>query len=321
MPPQTLTNSFSLDSNADFGGKPFASPQIRKLSDLPPNSQDSCSGGGGGGMLLNAVGSLGRYSNAGLGSSGSAVGTAAQNAQNSQSANKLYKKIEEMIDLSSPYNHYRCLSACPSESNLTQYNQTGEQHRYAYAAGGVCGISIGGVGGGSATRLESRPGSSRLLRRQFSLDRDDCTQSQQLHQQQHQQQQPHQAFRLNLDIPTLQEHLRTSPTNSAKSMVGMSAGGGGGGGGGLGSTLGGGRLLKQHSTSVAVDLEKIEEIPISPTSVLSGSRSNSGLQSQASEDTTGSRTPERSVVMAVGTRPPPRNGNEISLTVDALIVR
>lgn len=352
---QTLSNSFSLDSNAalsaaclnlsDFKTTPFPSPHIRKLGDLSAGSHDSCGGGGGGGvgtgggqiggssMLLNTMGAsrYGRDSiGGGAGSSIAGTSTSAGNA--SHSANKLYKKLEEMMDLSSPYNHYRCLSACPSETNLTQFHQQSgvgsEQHRYAYASGsGFGGVSIGGIGGGgggsssggtggigSISRLESRPGSSRLLRRQFSLDRDDCAQQQQQTAQQQQHQQHH--FRHNLEIPTLQEYQRTSPTNSAKSMCGTALTTGGSCG--SNSLLGAGRLLKQHSTSVAVDLEKIEEIPISPTSVLSASKSNSGLaSSQVSEDatTTGSRTPEQA---------PPTvrsNSNEISLTVDALIVR
>lgn len=309
---QPLINSFSMDSNclsSDFKTPPqFASPQIRKLSDMPATSHDICGGpGSGSSILLNASG------RGGCGVGGAAATGVSPSASNS--ATKLYKKIEEMMDLSSPYNHYRCLSACPSESNLTQYNQpTGGEHRYAYGGGGGGGGVGAGIGGGSATRLEIRPGSSRLLRRQFSLDRDDCAQSQQLQPTVHH-------YRYNLEIPTLQEH-RTSPTNSAKSMTGV--------GSSLGVGGGGGRLLKQHSTSVAIDLEKIDEAPISPTSLLSsggggraGGRLNSGLQSQASEETTGSRTPtERNDELPM--RPAAavqRNSNEISLTVDALIVR
>lgn len=245
-----ISNSFSMDSSAptnmclnlaDFN----TSSSNRKMSELG-QLQDN---------LHTSSTSFGRFTSP---------------TSSANSANKLYKKIEELIDLSSPYNHYRCLS--PSESNLTQCTT---ESRYSYSG---------------LTRNESRPGSSRLLRRQFSLDRDDSSLSQ--------------TYRHNLDIPSLQEP-RTSPTN----------------------LRGTGRLLKQNSASVAIDLEKIEEIPISPTSIISSNRhSGSYLSSQTSVDK------EQYTTLRIG--PPsldhsPRNrsdnnnhqSNEISLNVDALIVR
>lgn len=131
----------------------------------------------------------------------------------SASSCKLYKKFEEFFDLSLPYNHYRCLS--PSESNLTQC---------------MDGRFIYGVG-----KLDNKPGSTRLLRRQFSLDKEDCHNSAM-------------AAKSSLDVPQFQDvsqRSSPSPTNIKP-----------------------GRLLKQNSASVALDLEKIEEIPASPKSLL-----------------------------------------------------
>lgn len=131
----------------------------------------------------------------------------------SASSCKLYKKFEEFFDISLPYNHYRCLS--PSESNLTQCTDG----RYIY------GVS----------RLDNKPSSTRLLRRQFSLDKEDCHNTVM-------------TTKSSLDVPQLQDASQRSspsPTN-----------------------LKGNRLLKQNSASVAQDLEKIEEIPASPKSCM-----------------------------------------------------
>lgn len=250
-----FSNSFSMESSAPMNLclnlSDFNTTSNRKMSELG-QLQES---------LHTSSTSFGRFTSP---------------TSSANSANKLYKKIEELIDLSSPYNHYRCLS--PSESNLTQCTT---ESRYCYSGG--------------LTRAESRPGSSRLLRRQFSLDRDDSALSQ--------------TFRQNLEIPQLQEP-RTSPTNQR----------------------GTGRLMKQNSASVAIDLEKIEEIPISPTSVLSSNRhSGSCMSSQTSEDQDHQHTSLRVVSPSLGHSPrhypgnnksPQTNtSNEISLTVDALIVR
>lgn len=249
-----LSNSFSMDSSAPLNLclnlADFNTTSNRKMSELgamPDNLHTSSN-------------SFGRFTSP---------------TSSSNSGNKMYKKIEELIDLSSPYNHYRCLS--PSESNLTQCTA---ESRYAYL-----GVS----------RNESRPGSSRLLRRQFSLDRDDSSLSQ--------------TYRHNLEIPLHQEQ-KTSPTN----------------------LRGTGRLLKQNSASVAIDLEKIEEIPISPTSILSNNRhSGSCISSQTSEDHeyyNTLRISQPSSIMgnsprhhSVSSTRHTNNSSEISLNVDALIVR
>lgn len=186
-----VPSSYSLDASqsmnlglslSDFKAN---SPQQRKLSELPADS------------LLSAAANFGRLTP----------------SPSSASSCKLYKKFEEIFDLSSPYNHYRCLS--PSESNLTQCNDG----KYIYGV----------------NKLD-KPGSTRLLRRQFSLDKDDC------------QNNIANATKSSLDVPLIQDiPLRSSPSPT---------------------NLKPGRLHKQNSASVAQDLEKIEEIPISPTSFM-----------------------------------------------------
>ncbi|XP_030374348.1 uncharacterized protein LOC115623929 [Scaptodrosophila lebanonensis] len=222
-------NSYSLDSNStntispnptlcpEFPTKtPSTSPQSRKLSELTPDN------------LLNPN-SFNRLPNSTGGSS-----------------SRLYKKIEEIMDLSSPYNHYKCLS--PSESNLTQFYDG----KYLYSSAGGAGSGANGPGSGgcshsgSTAKFDSKPGSSRLLRRQFSLDRDD----QQSKLEQHHQtslQANYQALVHNatksstLDIPMIHETVRSPKTTLT-------------------------RAHKQNSTSITQDLEKIEEIPLSPAS-------------------------------------------------------
>lgn len=245
-----MSNSFSMDSNAtnsnclylgDFKSTGAGSigagigsiPHGRKFSEIPHDST---------GGLLNP-GHLGAFT---------------PTTSTANSASKLYKKIEELMDLSSPYNHYRCLS--PSESNLTQCIEA----KYMY----------------TRPQPENVPGSSRLLRRQFSLDRDDCHTSQQL-------------FKQNLDIPMLQEQQRNSPNN-----------------------LKAGRLHKQSSTSVTVDLKKIEEIPISQISSFASDESVV-VPVVATSEILGTTTKSRAIsAKAVLVEP-----NEISLNVDALILR
>lgn len=179
----------NLSINLSDFKTPGTSPQQRKLNDLPHDN------------LLNPS-NFGRFT---------------PSPSSASSSNKVFKKFEEFMDLSLPYNHYRCLS--PSESNLTQCTAEG---KYIY------GI----------TKQDSKPGSSRLLRRQFSLDREDCHSTV--------------TTRSNLDVPFIHENRSTqSPTNIKP-----------------------GRLHRQTSASVAQDLEKIEEIPISPTSCLSNHKSD-----------------------------------------------
>lgn len=231
-----LPNSYSLDSNSTNTISPNAtlcpefpnktpsstSPQSRKLSELTPDS------------LLNPN-SFNRLPSSTAGSS-----------------SRLYKKIEEMMDLSSPYNHYKCLS--PSESNLTQFYDG----KYLYGANaGSAGVGIAGAGGGpgsgglsiagSASKFDSKPGSSRLLRRQFSLDRDDQQSKVEQQHQQHSLQANNYAALIHasknsmLEIPLLHDTSR-SPKGTLT------------------------RVHKQNSNSISQDLEKIEEIPLSPAS-------------------------------------------------------
>lgn len=190
-----LPNSYSMDSSTTMNMSinlsdyktPGTSPQQRKITDLPHDN------------LLNPS-NFGRFTP----------------SPSSASSTKMYKKFEELMDLSLPYNHYRCLS--PSESNLTQCNEG----KYIY------GIY----------KQDSKPGSSRLLRRQFSLDKEDTHSNI--------------TTKSNLDVPFSNEVRSTpSPTNFKP-----------------------GRLHRQTSASVAQDLEKIEEIPISPTSCLSNHKSD-----------------------------------------------
>ncbi|XP_039490382.1 uncharacterized protein LOC120451081 isoform X3 [Drosophila santomea] len=238
-----LPNSYSLESNStntispnatlcpEFPGKTTpssTSPQSRKVSELTPEN------------LLNPN-SFNRLPSSTGGSS-----------------SRLYKKIEEMMDLSSPYNHYKCLS--PSESNLTQfydgkylYGSVAGRAGGGQGGGGTCpSMALSGSGcGGGACRFDSKPGSSRLLRRQFSLDRDD---------QQAKGDQQHHQYSLQattysglvggcgggvkssmLDIPLLHDTNR-SPKGTLT------------------------RSHKQNSASITQDLEKIEEIPLSPAS-------------------------------------------------------
>lgn len=200
-----VPTSYSIDSapsvNLGLSLSDFksASPQQRKLSELPADT-------------LLAAANFGRLTP----------------SPSSASSCKLYKKFEDFLDLSSPYNHYRCLS--PSESNLTQCNDG----KYIY------GVS----------KMDNKPGSSRLLRRQFSLDKDDCQNSgggsgsvggagtSQLTFAQ---------MKTSLDVPLqdISMRLSSSPTNVKPA-----------------------RLHKQNSASVAQDLGKIEEIPASPTSCI-----------------------------------------------------
>lgn len=174
-------NIQNMLANPDFPPRASsASPQQRKMSEF---SQD----------LLNP-GTFHRVNpNTGTGSS-----------------SRLFKKIEEMMDLSSPYNHYRCLS--PSESNLLQYGGSINLHNLS-CMGGNLNIpqssmmmlpfgsnsyqqqvtpSAGDNSRGSDAILTTQksvtdhtssaanccvPGSGRLLRRQFSLDKDDTSSS------------------------------------------------------------------------------------------------------------------------------------------------
>lgn len=203
-----IQNSYSIESTSslticsDASSKSSTSPHQRKFSEIPHE--------GGSGSFLNPIG-FNRLN---------------PSPPNTASG-RLFKKLEEMIDLSSPYNHYRCLS--PSETNLSI-----PIHERSMS-----------VSPNSRT-LEA--GSSRLLRRQFSLDKDDLSM------------QKHSNLETISSLVDSTKHLNMSlksqpyqPLISATSLPSSS-----------GSNLLSTKLHKHQSASVAQDLEKIEEIPISP---------------------------------------------------------
>lgn len=207
-----VSTSFSIESTSslticsDNSNKSLAaSPNARKFSE---SQQDST------GSFLNAIGNFNRMN---------------ANAQSSASAStRLFKRLEEMIDLSTPYNHYRCLS--PSETNLAI-----PPHERPASVSPNCSMRL----------IDSnRPGSSRLLRRQFSLDKDD------LSLQKHG----------NLEtISSMIDGSRNLSTKAAyQSLISSSSLPSGS------ASLAASKIHKHQSASVAQDLEKIEEIPISP---------------------------------------------------------
>uniref|UniRef100_A0A336MP66 Guanylate cyclase n=1 Tax=Culicoides sonorensis TaxID=179676 RepID=A0A336MP66_CULSO len=122
------TSEYQIKSNTP-------SPQQRKYSEIGEYSN-----------LLSAVGNITRLNPSPTGSTAST---------------RFFKRIEEMIDLSSPYNHYKCLS--PSETNLSQFIDARTSAFTHHRSDSM------------------RPGSGRLLRRQFSLDKDDAAALQQSH--------------------------------------------------------------------------------------------------------------------------------------------
>lgn len=230
-----LQNSYSLDSNSttttvspsitlypDLSAKTTSSsPQARKISD-PTCSEKLLTPGSH--THLNRLPS-----------------------STTSSSVKLYKKIEEMFDLSSRYNQYKCLS--PSESNLSKLHDSRFMYNMANAdiipsnfRRDICGNA------NNILRCE-KAASFRLLRRQFSLDRDDPLPKTDFHLHQHQQHPTTTAFLQSLvaksvltDVPIKAQEISKSPKSNIL------------------------RIHKQNSTSIAQDLEKIEEIPLSPTS-------------------------------------------------------
>ena len=169
---------------------------------------------------------------------------------------RLFKKLEEMIDLSSPYNHYRCLS--PSETNLSI-----PMHDRSLS-----------ISPSSKLLDAGKPGSSRLLRRQFSLDKDDLS------------------IKNHGNLETISSFIDTKHTGlSVKSpyqpLISSSSLP-------VNSNLISTKLPKHQSASVAQDLEKIEEIPISPinTSLQPLNRNMKGSKSfKNSNSNNNSKTP------------------------------
>lgn len=219
-PMSDIKTSFSIESTSsmtlcsDTSSKSQAtSPHARKFSEVPHES----------GSFLNPIGNFNRIN---------------PSPPNTASA-RLFKKLEEMIDLSSPYNHYRCLS--PSETNLSiPVNERPQS-----------------VSPNSLMLDSGKPGSSRLLRRQFSLDKDDLTM------------QKHPNLETISSMVDSSKHsnlvLKTpyQPLISSSSLPGSS-----------GTNVIASKLHKHQSASIAQDLEKIEEIPISPISTSPGHNSN-----------------------------------------------
>lgn len=211
-PMSEIRNSFSIESTSslticsDASSKsqvasPLVAPHARKFSEISHET----------GSFLNPIGNFNLLN---------------PSPPNTASA-RLFKKLEEMIDLSSPYNHYRCLS--PSETNLSLERSS----------------SI--LSPNPRMMDAGKPGSSRLLRRQFSLDKDDLTTMQK-----------HSNLETISSMVDSTKHTLKAPYQpliTSSSLPGCS-----------GSNLLATKLHKiQQSASVAQDLEKIEEIPISPS--------------------------------------------------------
>ncbi|XP_055549129.1 uncharacterized protein LOC129732346 [Wyeomyia smithii] len=197
-------------------------------------------------------------------------------------SSRLFKRIEELIDLSSPYSYYRCLS--PSESNLSQCIGDNRYHGY------------------QINRMDcpSKPGSTRFLRRQFSLDKEDVSPSMTTSQKATLDT----ISSISIDREQLARMGTLSSIPSISSTTSVS----------IPSKQQRG-IHKQQSASVAQDLEKIEEIPIPPQSSFlvnhnTNSNSTSSLQSEAN-DKTRPRSVERTT----------QNGKELCLNIDALGLR
>ncbi|XP_065094305.1 uncharacterized protein LOC135714821 [Ochlerotatus camptorhynchus] len=260
-----LAQSISIDSNSsnannytlnmtDFQSKTaMPSPQARKLSEIVSET-----------TFLSATSSFNRLNP-------SPPGT---------TSTRLIKRIEELMDLSSPYNYYKCLS--PSESNLSQCTEN-RFHGY------------------QINRLDcsSKPGSTRFLRRQFSLDKDDVSSS--MHTSQKATLDTISSISIDREQLARMGTLSSIPSISSTTSVSL-------------GTKQQRTIHKQQSASVAQDLEKIEEIPISPQSYLlnhtTSSNSTSSLTSDVN-DKTRTRSTERTV----------QNGKELCLSIEALGLR
>ncbi|XP_050090753.1 uncharacterized protein LOC126574537 [Anopheles aquasalis] len=227
---------------------------------------------------------------------------------------RLFKRIEELIDLSSPYNYYKCLS--PSESNLSQCAET-RYGSYQLRA--------------TDTSCSSKPGSTRFLRRQFSLDKDDGPGTTGAGAGASAVGSFSQKATLDTvsSISVDREQLARMGTLTSIPSISSTTS----------NSLGSVTTQKQHrnsqqlamhhrqqSASVAQDLEKIEEIPLSPQSFAAtignhtGSSSTSSLHSESNERS-GMRGGAIVARHSNGTidRTPPKNGkSELRLSVEAL---
>lgn len=225
-PMSEIQNSFSLESTSslticsDSLKSQATSPNLRKFSELE---------GGGGGSFLSPMGNFNRMN---------------PSPPASASA-RLFKRLEEMIDLSLPYNHYRCLS--PSETNLTNTSLNDRPHSVSP----------------NARQLDAgKPGSSRLLRRQFSLDKDDMTnQASKLSNLETISSLVDSSKMSNFSTKSQYQQLISSSSLPASSVNLLPASG---------------KLHKHQSASVAQDLEKIEEINVdNSNSPINNSTANS----------------------------------------------
>ncbi|XP_049547931.1 uncharacterized protein LOC125959165 [Anopheles darlingi] len=305
-PAAILSTSFSIDSSSsnntctlnlgDFQLGPtkgpttptIASPQTRKLSEVIGDSS----------FLSTSSAVFDRH-----------------NPSPTANSTRLFKRIEELIDLSSPYNYYKCLS--PSESNLSQCAETRYGNYQLRASDSSC---------------SSKPGSTRFLRRQFSLDKDDGAGAG-----------PAGSggvggggigggsFSQKATLDTVssisvdrEQLARMGTLTSIPSISSTNS-----------TSLGSVTVQKQRnqqltmhhrqqSASVAQDLEKIEEIPLSPQSFANignhtvGGGSSSSTSSLHSEANDTQRI--RSMVRHGNGHAidPPKNGKELRLSVEAL---
>lgn len=240
-PMSDIRNSFSLESTSsltigsDSLKSQATSPNMRKFSELE------------GGSFLSPMGNFNRMN---------------PSPPASASA-RLFKRLEEMIDLSLPYNHYRCLS--PSETNLTNTSLNDRPHSVSP----------------NARMLDAgKPGSSRLLRRQFSLDKDDMT---------------NQASKLN-NLETISSlvdsskvsHFSTKSQYQLISSASLPASS-------VNLLPASGKLHKHQSASVAQDLEKIEEINVDN----SNSPTNSSTPNSTGNDVNSFKNQKTTIVNAV----------------------
>ncbi|XP_058056050.1 uncharacterized protein LOC131207454 [Anopheles bellator] len=279
-----LSTSFSIDSSSsnntftlnlgDFQttkATPLASPQPRKLSEVISD-----------GSFLNANVHLDRL-----------------NPSPTANSTRLFKRIEELIDLSSPYNYYKCLS--PSESNLSQCTES-RYGSYQLRSDASC---------------SSKPGSTRFLRRQFSLDKDDVAAGQK-------------SGTGTLDAVSMSMSVDREQLARMGTLTSIPSLGSGSTSGSIGSQgTQKQRTLTMHhrqqSASVAQDLEKIEEIPLSPQAYAlnhtgCSSSSTSSLQSELPGDHPG-RSGSRAATIRNGAIERAPNGKELRLSVEALGLR
>lgn len=326
MLPKSISNesaaAFSMSINEFQAKASTPSPQQRKFSEIQEYTG-----------LLSAMGSITRMNPSPTGSNASS---------------RFFKKIEEMIDLSSPYNHYKCLS--PSETNLTQFADT---RIHAFSQLQQPQQRVADI---------NKPGSGRLLRRQFSLDKGKYTsvserggssrfksknQKYLIDDQQYvalddaaalqQSYRLRQEQRVAQQLSESQSMEVTSPSSGPGGSTTGSVGVGGGCGTGNKPQLTKScsqqcRIPKQHSISTAQEnLEKIEENPISPNNVNNhmdngGGCSEIAAQPSVIENSNSTNhsnpvidceSPQQQAVVP----PPPPPQHELRLNVETLTLR